>query len=68
MRLDKFVGRSKSDSRIKVYHNNTGTLLFDINDSWDYSKIKGYMKNYEVCSFEAFDNCLIVFVKERKNG
>lgn len=66
MRLDKFVGKAISDLRIKVYHNNTITLLFDINDTWDYSKIKGYMKNYKVCSYEVFDNCLIVFVKERK--
>jgi hypothetical protein len=65
MRLDKFIGKTIADSRTKAYDNNTRTLLFDINDSWDYSKTKGYMKNYEVCSFEAVDNCLIVFVKER---
>lgn len=41
MRLDKFVGKAISDLRIKVYHNNTRTLLFVINDSWDYSKLKG---------------------------
>ena len=68
MRLDKFVGKAIFDLNIKIYHNNTRTLLFDINDCEDYSKTKGYMKHYKVCSYEAFDNGLLVYVKERKNG
>lgn len=66
MRLDEFVGESISNL-IKVYHNNTATLLFDINNSRDYSKLKGYMKNYEVCCYDVVDKCAIVYVKERKN-
>ena len=67
MRLDKFTAKAMSDCQLRIYDNNTKTLLFVITGFEDFSKLKEFLKNYNVCSYEAFYNTIIVLVKERKN-
>lgn len=67
MRLDKLVGKAKTETNIEIYSEDD-TLLYIINNAIDFKEHRKILKRYKVVTYEIFNFKLIVYVKERKNG
>lgn len=66
MRLDKFIGKARSETEIRIYDKDSN-LLYIIDNATDFKQFKEILKKYKVGLYKVFENSLIVTVKERNN-
>ena len=67
MRLDKFVGKASYSMKMKVYDNLDSNSIYPEFDGSDYLSLKEDMKKYKVEYYTIEEDCLLVYVEEKKN-